>query len=322
MKTVWRSSCCMLGTWTAIATLAGCMGSPAQFAPSQPALQNPSASMRASRASWMARGAASSSLLYVSDSGKDEVDVYSYPGGTREGTLSGFNVPQGECVDAAGDVWITNQSGNDVVEYAHGGTKSMATLKDTGEYPDSCSVDLKSGDLAVTNGFSSSGGGDVAIYTGAKGPPTKYTDSSMTEYSFVAYDDSGDLFVDGVGSDGGFALAELPKGKKTFEKITLTRIKYPGALAWNGSALSVGDADPFKQGLLIYRVSGSKISGHTQLSDSCGSLGDFTVAGSSVVALDPSCSKAGIFNYPGGGSPTKQIKLSRHGAAVGVVVSR
>lgn len=321
MKTVWRSSCRMLGTWAVIALLAGCMGSPAQFAPSQPALQNPTASVRADRVSWMARGAASTSLLYVSDSGKDEVDVYSFPGGTREGTLSGFNVPQGECVDPAGNVWITNQSGNDIVEYAHGSAKSKATLKDAGEYPDSCSVDSKSGDLAVTNGFSSSGGGSVAIYAGAKGSRTKYTDSSMTEYSFVAYNDNGDLFVDGVGSGGGFALAELPKGKKTFQNITLSAIKYPGALAWNNSELTVGDADPFKQGLLIYRIAGSKVSGHTQLSDSCGSLGDFTIAGSSVIALDPSCAQAGIFKYPGGGSPTKKIKLARHGAAVGVVVS-
>jgi hypothetical protein len=63
------------------------------------------------------------------------------------------------------------------------------------------------------------------------------------------------------------------------------------------------------------------VSGHTQLDDSCGSIGDFTISGSSLVALDPSCATAGIYKYPGGGSATKSIKLSRHGAAVGVVVS-
>jgi DNA-binding beta-propeller fold protein YncE len=269
----------------------------------------------------MARGATSSALLYVSDSGKDEVDVFSFPGGKRVGSLLGFDVPQGECVDQTGDVWITNQSGNTIVEYAHGGTKPIATLKDTGEYPDSCAVDPKSGDLAVTNGFSSSGGGSVAIYTGASGSPTKYTDSSITEYSFVAYDDSGDLFVDGVGSDGGFALAKLPKGKTTFKNLTLDRVKYPGALAWDNSELAVGDANPFKQGLLIYRLAGTKVSGHTQLEDSCGSLGDFTISDGSLVAIDPSCATAGVYKYPAGGAATTSIKLSRHGAAVGVVVS-
>lgn len=321
MKTVWRSSCYMLGTAAAIAVLAGCGGSPAQFAPSQLVAQNATPALRASHASWMARGAASGALLYVSDSGRDVVDVYSFPGGKSVGALSGFDVPQGVCVDKADNVWITNQSANDILEYAHGGTKSIATLKDSTEYPDSCAVDSKSGDLAVTNGFSSSGGGSVGIYTGAKGSPTMYTDSSMTEYSFVAYDDSGNLFVDGVGSDGGFALAELPKGKTKFVNIAVKRVKYPGALAWGTSNLAVGDADPFKPGLLIYRIDGDKLGGHTQLNDSCGALGDFTISGSSVVALDASCRTAGIFHYPAGGTATKDIKLARTGAAVGVAVS-
>lgn len=321
MKTVWRLTGCGLSTWAAIAMLAGCAGSATPFAPSQSPAQNLARTVRAHQTSWMARDAAKNALLYVADSGEDAVYVYTFPGGKLTGTLTGFNVPQGECVDAGGNVWVTNQSDNDILEYANGGTKRIATLKDSGEYPDSCSVDPKTGDLAVTNGFSSSGGGSIGIYAGAKGSPHKHTDSHMTEYSFVTYDDKGNLWVDGVGSNGQFALAELPKGKTTFKNITLKRVKYPGALAWDGTQLAVGDADPFKHGLLIYRLAGVKVVAHTQLDDSCGALGDFTISGSSIVALDASCRSASIFDYPAGGSPTAGIKLSRHGAAVGVVVS-
>jgi hypothetical protein len=318
MKTVWRSMSYALGTWAAVAMLAGCSGSPTQFAPSQSPAQN---AARANPASWMDPHATSSALLYVADSGRNAVYIYSFPAGKLMGMLSGFDVPQGECVDGTGNVWITNQSASEIREYAHGGTKPIAMLKDPDEYPDSCAVDPKTGDLAVTNGFSSSGGGSIGIYAGAKGSPTKHTDTVMTEYSFITYDDNGDLFVDGVRSDGGFALAKLPKGGSKFVNITLTRVRRPGALAWDSPELAVGDADPFRQALQIYHLTDGKPSGHTQLMDNCGALGDFTLYGDSVVALDPSCATAGIFNYPGGGLPTKEIKLAPKGAAVGVVVS-
>jgi hypothetical protein len=309
MKTVWRSLSCALGAWAAVAMLAGCSGSPSQFSPPQ------------SPAALMDPRAGSSALLYVADSGKNDVYVYSFPDGKLMGTLTGFDVPQGECVDGTGNVWITNQSASEIREYAHGGTKPIAILKDPDEYPDSCAVDPKTGDLAVTNGFSASGAGSIGIYAGAQGSPTKHTDSAMREYSFVTYSDSGDLFVDGVDAHGHFALAKLPKGASKFVNITLTRVRRPGALAWDSTELAVGDADPFRKGFRIYHLIDGKPSGHTQLNDGCGALGDFALYGDSVVALDPSCQTAGVFNYPGGGSPTQEIKLAPKGAAVGVAVS-
>jgi hypothetical protein len=309
MKTVWRSMSRLLGAWAAVALLAGCGGSTTQFAPPQ------------SPAALMDPHAGSSALLYVADSGKNAVYVYSFPDGKLMGTLTGFDVPQGECVDGTGNVWIANQAASEIREYAHGGTKPLATLKDPEEYPDSCAVDPKTGDLAVTNGFSSSGGGSIAIYAGAKGSPVKRTDSAMREYSFVTYADNGDLFVDGVDAHGRFALAKLPKGASKFVNIALARVRRPGALAWDTSELAIGDADPFRKGLRIYHLTDGKPTGHTELTDNCGALEDFALYGDTVVAIDQSCQTAGVFNYPGGGSPTKEIKLASKGAAVGVVVS-
>ena len=83
----------------------------------------------------MARDAKSQGLLYVSSYRTDDVYVFSYPRGRLVGTLAGFNGPDGECVDSAGNVWITNTLQSQQVEYAHGGTTSIATLNDPGEYP-------------------------------------------------------------------------------------------------------------------------------------------------------------------------------------------
>ena len=37
--------------------------------------------------------------LYISDAGTNDVVVYRYPSGTEAGVLTGFDEPQGECVD-------------------------------------------------------------------------------------------------------------------------------------------------------------------------------------------------------------------------------
>ena len=90
-------------------------------------------------------------LLYLSDAGTNDVVVYRYPSLVEAGVLTGFDEPQGECVDKAGNVWITNSLVSNVLEYAHGGTTAIATLSDRGQYPVGCSVDEKSGTLAVSN---------------------------------------------------------------------------------------------------------------------------------------------------------------------------
>ena len=90
---------------------------------------------------WIAPDAKKKDLLYISDRGTNDVYVYSYPRGKLNGTLTGFNDPDGECVDKTGDVFITNFLSSNIIEYAHGGTSPIATLSDPGYYPADCSVD-------------------------------------------------------------------------------------------------------------------------------------------------------------------------------------
>ena len=58
-----------------------------------------------------------------------------------------------------------------ILEFAHGGTQPIATLLGVRcEFPNGCSVDPTTGNLAVTNYSSNPAGpGSIAIYTGARG---------------------------------------------------------------------------------------------------------------------------------------------------------
>ncbi len=130
------------------------------------------------RQSWIAPEAKRRGLLYISDGSTYDVYVYAYPGGKLVGTLTGFTEPAGECVDKVGDVFITSQtfSGTGTIyEYAHGGTQPIQTLNDAAGNPRGCSVDRTTGNLAVSNFASLSGGGSVSIYTNAQGTPTGRT---------------------------------------------------------------------------------------------------------------------------------------------------
>ncbi|HEU5479584.1 MAG TPA: hypothetical protein VFU90_07100, partial [Candidatus Tumulicola sp.] len=181
--------------------------------------------------SWMDPSAVTSDLLYVSDTDTSEVYVFSYPQGKPKGALTGFTDPAGVCVDAHGNVFVTNTGGFNVLEYAHGGTTPIATLKDAGYFPVGCSVDPKTGNLAVTNfATSSSTQGNVVIYKGAKGRPTGfYTNPNMSEMLLCGYDASGNLFVDGTTASSAAKFAELPSGKTKLVLLTLNQsIASPG----------------------------------------------------------------------------------------------
>jgi len=143
--------------------------------------------------SWMASDAKTASLLYVSSVLTNDVYVYSYSTHKLMGTLTGFETPYGLCVDKAANVWIVNDGASQIAEYAHGGTTPIATLSDPGEYPEGCSVDPTTGNLAVTNFYSGSGAGSVSIYAGAQGSLKLYSDPAFTNYRFCGYDAHGNL---------------------------------------------------------------------------------------------------------------------------------
>jgi hypothetical protein len=259
---------------------------------------------------WMAREAASHDLLYVTDVGANEVFVYTYPQGSLVGTLTGFNSPIRACSDGSGNVFITNSNSQQILKYAHGGTKSIGTYRDSGFLPVDCSVDPTSGTLAATN-YSTTGSntGSVAIYAGGKGRPAIYHAANVQAYLFCTYDGAGNLFVDGLNDNYDFVLIELPKGAKKFEQITVKQtLRSWGGIQWDGTYLAVGDGVSTIYDFAVKGTSAKKVR-LVQLRRAVNVV-QFWLDGSTLIGPDgPNGARrdAGLWNYPGGGAPTKTV---------------
>ena len=185
----------------------------------------------------------SAQLLYVSDVEGSVVDVYSVPTLKLVRKLKGFFQPQGECTNAAGDVWIADTGYQQLFEYAPGAGKPMATLDDYLGYPGSCAVNPVNGDLAVTNEVANSGSAQVLIYKNASGTPQAFRDKDQETDYFAAYDDAGNLYVTGETIKRAFLLSWLRAGAKTLSTIKFSgaTIHEAGVALWNDGDLILGD---------------------------------------------------------------------------------
>jgi hypothetical protein len=247
-------------------------GSTARQAPGRPSvILGAPVELRPDRGrSWMTPGASQQTLLYVSDIGTSTVQAFTYPQGKLAGTLTGFGYPQGLCSDSSGNLYVTDAGNDDIVEYAHGGTTPIATLNDANSFPASCAVDPSSGNIAVANLLTSQNfeAGNVAIYPPGQTNATAYADPNMTREYFLAYDSSGNIFVDGVnGTTGYFRYAEMSPGGSFTDITVKAKIGFPGGVQQDGSDMAVGDQQgPVAGRPDVYRVSSSgAVDGKTTL---------------------------------------------------------
>ncbi len=275
--------------------------------------------------SWLFPKAKREKLLYVSN--VYDVTIYSYPQGKFVGALRGFNDPEGDCVDAAGNVFITDLGLGRIVEYAHGAKMPSAILKDRGEQVGGCAVDPTTGNLAAVSLASASGTGDVAIYAQAQGKPKTYIDPNIYYYYWCGYDDQGNLYVDGQTYKNQFALAELPKGSATFTDITLNQeIDFPGAIQWDGKYVVVGD----ETSAAVYQFSISGSEGTLKGAVNLGKLKNqhqFWIGRDTIVVTNEYFNKRGghsnilAYSYPAGGKPieaiSRQVDLAK-----GIAISK
>lgn len=281
--------------------------------------------------SWMAPSAAQQDLAYISDAYTGYVTVLSFPGGRLLGQLTGLKTPQGECVDAAGDVWIVLAGTEEIVEYSHGGTKQIAKLKDPGR-PSSCTIDPTSGDLAVANWMGPKyTPGYVAIYPHAKGPRKVYIGDGLFHYMvFCGYGGTKEnLFVEGTG--GPYGVSELRRDAPEFHYFTVSPPLSEANLQWDGKHLAVGVQGYASSGgnSAIYQVQirqryRGTVVGMTQLLGSI-SIEQFSIQGANVVGADWAAGDVGFWKYPSGGAPTKIVYhgfVDPFGAAVSMAQSR
>ncbi len=277
--------------------------------------------------SWMSPEAKSKDLLYVSDVNDNDVVVYNYQTGSQVGLLTGFAEPAGQCVDARGDVWVTNSSGDQVVEYAHGGSAPMTTLTTDGAGA-GCSIDPRTGDLAVANSFSSGhGSGDIQIFKNASGTPVDYTNVVGCDAVYApGYDDKGNLYFEALA--GSYKVCELAAGSNEIVPVELSEtIDKAGSVMWDGRHITIAVLD--YQGTTHTAIYQAKrrgtgkliVVGTTILGDACNGV-DALVAqpfivgkkntpvnterGKTIVGANYSCARRfDRWSYPAGGQPAR-----------------
>lgn len=300
------------------------------------------------RASWVSPDVKKTrEVLFASDPGTDDVYMYTLPGLELKGTITGFDNPEGECNDSAGNVWVVSQgSSPKITKLSHAG-KILKILADPTGYPSSCAVDPTTGNLAVTNiGDLSSTPGDVLIYADAKGTPTVVSNPSTQSYYFAGYDDGGNLFVDGLTKVGGgsFVLSECAAGcvGATMTTISISGgpIDFPGFVQWYapGGYLAVGDQEcKHLSQTCVYAVSISSssgtITGTIALKNSEGKpVCDMAqgiinpVRGKNLLGGDYEHNCKGVnaeynWPFPAGGSPTHSNDGSQISTPVGAAIS-
>ena len=233
---------CALTSCAGAAMLAGCGESQAPIGAPGAMVQASAVAMRAERrGSWMLPEAKQAKrLLYAADGDHGIVHVYNYDTGAELGELTGLTDPYGECVDKTGDIFLTTSIGSTgaVLEYAHGGSSPITTFNTDG-HPIGCSINPKSGDLAVNNGIPS-GGSDVEIWENASGAPTSYVNQQDCDEMWPpGYDNKGNLFIE---TGNYHSVCELATGGASLIAVRLNHdIGFPGGVMWDGKYLTFTD---------------------------------------------------------------------------------
>ena len=192
----------------------------------------------------------SGDLIYATG-GCGGVCVLSYPNGALLDSISLSGGVGGDCSNAMGDVFVTNN--NQILKYAHGGTTPIATLTLPGDDATGCSVDSATHNLAVVFGGS---GVNIAIFANAEGTPTVY--SAHTGALYCGYDDASNLFVSGS-SGSTPQLSELANGAGDFSILSVIgNLGNPGQVQWDGAYLTYEGLSRGSIKISRLTISGSK----------------------------------------------------------------
>lgn len=271
---------------------------------------------------WLRQGLQKDDLLYLA---YNALNVFTYPQGKLVGGLQQPYSTRGECVDARGDVFVTNIQG-EIEEYAHGHIGVIGELHTVREYPLACAIDPTTGDLAVTGG-----GNRINIFSGAQGNATVYKFRLFSSSSFCSFDGKGNLFLTGALGKRP-VLVELPKGSRKLISIKLdTAITQDSEIQWDGQYLAVGVSKLFgakKTQIYRFAINGTSgtLVGTTELGRPAYNMYQFLVVGKTLIVSNEyfvsSQSKSDLlfYHYPSGGAPFKVIPKARQ-TTFGIAVS-
>jgi hypothetical protein len=288
-------------TFVAACAFAGCSAS----TPTNPQAEGTNTAVTAdggARNPWMSPEAAkASNLLYVSSYTNNRVTIYTYIDGNAIKLVGSLSIgqPGGMCTDKAGDVWVPSYESQTIEEFPHGGITPIRSIKRNTGYPYACAVDPSTGNLAVTYEFPNGKFGPygrVVVY--AKGArPRTLGPNDLSPIGFVAYDNSGNLFVDGTPCyssycdplANGTLLLEVPSGGTGYQPLTIAgaTIDQATALNWIKPTLLLTNNDPSTHKVTAYKLlvrgSNATVVGTLRLKHAGPSYGVWVRAGLVIV---------------------------------------
>lgn len=290
-----------LGIGLAVAMLAGCGGAQTTMNGAVP-----QGAMTVAQG-WAHHASGSGGdLLYVADEGDStEVSIFTYPQGQFYGSVSGLSSAWGTCSDTSGNVYVDTLSGL-IYEFAHGSTTPKRTIQ-VPSFPTSCSVEATTGNLAVVDN------GSIDIWQHAHGKPTIYA-APFSPWT-LAYDNRGNLWLDGNDTQETLLLAEMPKGSGQFKTITLDKpTHWAGSVQWDGKYVAVltnDENNPRGHRQLIYRVKVSGTKGTVVAEIPFREMfpgGFFWVQGTTLIGMARDHGgDIGFWHYPKGGLHYSQL---------------
>jgi hypothetical protein len=238
---------------------------------------------------------------YISNFYSSDLLQFDYPkGDSSTGTISGVTYAQGECKqNGKNDFWVVASGADEIEEFDYGGTAPINTLSESTGEPAGCSIDAKTGNLAVSVLTT----GAVVIFAKAKGTGTTVADG-LAETYFIGYDPQGDLFVDGITPSGTFTygMSEMAAGGSSFTAVSLPNtIAFPGQVQWDGEYITLNDQTAHA----IYRYSVASdvatLKGTVALNGTSDCVQTW-IAKKLVYCPDNGNGNAKVFAYPAGGS--------------------
>ncbi|MFY9739919.1 MAG: hypothetical protein WAK11_12855 [Candidatus Cybelea sp.] len=150
--------------------------------------------------------------VIVSDSGANIVSVFDGKGHLQTRLKKGVNGPFGLTTDSGGNLYVANTQGANVLVYSQPYKSVSLTLSEPGLYPLDVAVS-KVGLVGVMAETAPAGPGNVTFYKkGSTSACATVSDSNWNEVFSGAFDASGNLFVDGVSSEGNPLVGEVSGG--------------------------------------------------------------------------------------------------------------
>ena len=195
--------------------------------------------------------------------------IFLTPRDKQTAQLTGFSQPQGLALDTAGNLYVADTGNSRIQVYAAGFTGTPTTINDPGESPASVAID-GNGNLAVTNILTTSGGaGSVSFFNKGGTLLSTLSNADFAKVIFDAFDEKGNLFIDGTNGSGAFVAGEIVggvSGKAISILTTGNSVGYPGGIAISSKGkIAVDDQENIE--IFTYNAARERLARHADCDD-------------------------------------------------------